>query len=115
MAKMQTFINTLLLNITRSSMRRSQLETYIDILKLLAHTGPLKLTHIMYKANVNGSVLKEDLDFLIKQGLVEQRNIGKARVIFEVTQRGIAVLKYFHQLKQVLPIVEEARKHVIPF
>jgi predicted transcriptional regulator len=69
----------------------------------------------MYKANVNGSVLKEDLDFLIKQGLVEQRNIGKTRVIFAVTQRGIAVLKYFHQLKQVLPIVEEARKHVIPF
>jgi predicted transcriptional regulator len=69
----------------------------------------------MYKANVNGSVLKEDLDFLIKQGLVEQRNIGKTRVIFAVTQRGIAVLKYFHQLKQVLPIVEEAQKHVIPF
>jgi len=44
-------------------MRRSKLEMYIDILKVLAHRGPLKLTHIMYKANVNCSVLKEYLDF----------------------------------------------------
>ena len=41
--------------------------------------GPLKLTHIMYKANVNCTVLKEYLDFLIKQGLIEERVIGKSR------------------------------------
>jgi hypothetical protein len=54
-------------------MRRSKLEMYVDILKVLAHRGPLKLTHVMYKANVNCSVLKEYLDFLMKQGLVEER------------------------------------------
>jgi predicted transcriptional regulator len=48
-------------------MRRSKLEMYIDILKVLAQRGPLKLTHIMYKANVNCSVLKEYLDFLIRE------------------------------------------------
>jgi len=70
----------------------------------------------MYKANVNCSVLKEYMDFFIKQGLVEERTIRKARVVFAVTQRGITVLKYFHELKQVLPIVEEARNQVvIPF
>ena len=90
-----------------NTMRRSKLEMYVDILKVLAHRGPLKLTHIMYKANVNCSVLKEYLDFLIKQGLVEERTIGKARVVFAVTQRGITVLKYFRELKMVLPIVEE--------
>ncbi len=98
------------------TMRRSKLEMYVDILKVLAHRGPLKLTHIMYKANVNCSVLKEYLDFLIKQGLVEERTMGKARVVFAVTQRGITVLKYFRELKQVLPIVEEARNQVaIPY
>ena len=90
-------------------MRRSKLEMYVDILKVLAHRGPLKLTHVMYKANVNCSVLKEYLDFLIKQGLVEERTHGKCRVVYSVTQRGIEVLKYFRELKQVLPIVEEAR------
>jgi predicted transcriptional regulator len=97
-------------------MRRSKLEMYIDILKVLAHRGPLKLTHIMYKANVNCSVLKEYLDFLIKQSLVEERTVGKRRVVYAITQRGITVLKYFRELKQVLPIVEELRNQApVPY
>lgn len=90
-------------------MRRSKLEMYVDILKVLARSGPLKLTHIMYKANVNCSVLKEYLDFLIKQGLVEERSVGKKRIVYAATERGITVLKYFRELRAVLPIVEESR------
>ena len=90
-------------------MRRSKLEMYIAILRVLAHRGPLKLTHIMYKANVNCSVLKEYLDFLIKQNLVEERTVGKSRLVFAITQRGIIVLKYFKELEQVLLIMEEPR------
>lgn len=97
-------------------MRRSKLEMYVDILSVLAHRGPLKLTHVMYKANVNCSILKEYFDFLMKQGLVEERAIGKRRVVYAVTQRGITVLKQFKELKEVLPIVEEARNQVmIPY
>jgi predicted transcriptional regulator len=96
------------------TMRRSKLEMYIDILKVLAHRGPLKLTHIMYKANVNCSVLKEYLDFLIKQNLVEERMVGKRRIVYAVTQRGITVLKYFRELKQVLPILEEELRNRVP-
>lgn len=91
-------------------MRRSKLEMYIDILKVLSHRGPLKLTHIMYKANVNCSVLKQYLDFLTQQNLVEERTIGKKRTVYAVTQRGIAVLKHFRELKTVLPLIEEDRK-----
>ena len=97
-------------------MRRSKLEMYIDILKVLAQRGPLKLTHVMYKANVNCSILKEYLEFLIKQGLVEERTVGKRRLLYAVTQRGITVLKYFRELKQVLPIVEESGNQMpVPF
>jgi predicted transcriptional regulator len=96
--------------------RRSKLEMYVDILTVLAHKGPLKLTHVMYKANVNCSVLKEYLDFLTKQGLVEERTVGKRRTVYSVTQRGITVLKYFKELKQVLPIVDEARNQsMVPY
>jgi predicted transcriptional regulator len=86
---------------------------YIGILQVLALKGNLKLTHIMYKANVNCCVLKEYLDFLMKQGLVEERIVGKKRVVYAITQRGITTLKYFKELKQVLPIVEEPRNQVI--
>jgi predicted transcriptional regulator len=83
---------------------------YIDILKVLAQRGPLKLTHIMYKANVNCKVLKEYLDFLIKQGLIEERVIGKGRVVYANTTRGTTVLKFFRELNKVLPLLEEDGK-----
>jgi predicted transcriptional regulator len=87
-------------------MSRSKLEIYGDILKVLADQGPLKLTAIMYGANVNGNVLKEYLDFLLRQGLVDKQNVRKQQ-IFTVTQRGISILNYFKKMSIDLPIVEE--------
>ncbi len=87
---------------------------YVDILLVLSQRGPLKLTHIMYKANVNCSVLTEYLDFLLKQGLVEERTVGKNRVVYAITQQGITVLKAFRELKQALPILEEERMRPPP-
>ena len=89
------------------TLRRSKLEMYVDILKVLAHRGPLKLTHVMCKANVNCKVLKEYLYFLTKQGLVEEKIIRRERVVYAITQRGVTVLKQFRELKEVLPLVEE--------
>jgi predicted transcriptional regulator len=88
-------------------MRRSKIEMYLDILKILAHRGPLKLTHVMYKANVNCKMLKEYLDFLIKQGLVEEKILRRQKIVYSITQRGVTVLKQFRELKDVLPIGEE--------
>jgi hypothetical protein len=45
--------------------------------------------------------------------LIEERTVGKQRVVYAVSQRGITVLKYFKELKEVLPIVEEARSQVM--
>jgi predicted transcriptional regulator len=95
-------------------MRRSKLETYIDILRVLAHRGPLKLTHIMYKANINCSALKGYINFLIKQGLVEERTVGKDRKVYMITQRGITVIKAFRELKQALPVTEEETSNKVP-
>ena len=100
-------------NKRNKEVRRSKLEMYVDILSVLSQKGPLKLTHVMYKANVNCSVLKEYLDFLLKQGLIEQHTVGKQRIVFAISQRGITVLKYFKELRQVLPIVEESRNQVM--
>jgi predicted transcriptional regulator len=91
-------------------MRRSKLEMYVDILDVLSLRGPLKLTHIMYKSNVNCSVLKEQLDFLKKNSLVEERVMKRERVVFAITPRGTTVLKAFREIKQIFPIEEEKRQ-----
>ena len=88
-------------------MRRSQLEMHLKILEILNHVGPLKLTHVMNKANVNCSLLKECLDFLTKQGLVEEKIIGKERKVYAITQLGLKVLEQFRELKEMLPIAED--------
>jgi predicted transcriptional regulator len=97
-------------------MKRSKLAIYVDILKVLAHTGPLKLTHIMYNANLNCTVLRKQLDFLIKGGFVENRTIKKSTV-FSVTQQGLTVLKYFQEITQDLPIIEKTtnRTTALPY
>jgi predicted transcriptional regulator len=95
-------------------MRRSKLEIYVDILSVLARK-PLKLTHLMYKANVNCSVLKEYLGFLTIQGLVEEKTLGKRRVAYIITKKGLTVLKSFRELEQVLPFLEEEQRPVSPF
>jgi predicted transcriptional regulator len=93
-------------------MRRSKLEMYIDILRVLSQKGPLKLTHIMYKANVNCSVLKEYLDFLIQQELVEEKTIGKKRIVYVISEKGSKVLRYFRELKVMLPVVEDGQPRI---
>ena len=87
---------------------------YVDILSVLGHRGPLKLTHIMYKANVNCSVLSEYLGFLMERELVEERVVGKNRTVYAITERGVTVLKQFGELKRVLPIAEENERMVPP-
>jgi len=83
---------------------------YVDILKVLSRHGPLKLTHIMYKANINCNVLKQYLDFLIHQNLVEEQKLHKKRntrrVVYTITERGRTVLQYFRELNSALLITE---------
>ncbi len=74
---------------------------YSDILKVLAR-GPLITTHIMQKVNINSKALKGYVEFLIKQGLVEERHVKEGRIVFEITPRGVLVLKGLKELERVL-------------
>jgi predicted transcriptional regulator len=85
-------------------MRRSKLETCLCILETLDRNGPLKITHVMQKANVNCNVLKNHLDFLIKQCAVEERLVEKDRVVYGITPRGVNLLRFFVTLQ---PIIQE--------
>jgi predicted transcriptional regulator len=94
-------------------MRRSKMEMYIDILKVMAQNGPMKLTHVMYKANLNCSVLKENLDFLLQQNLIEEqisvKKRNKTKVRYAITEKGRTVIKYFNEVNRVLQITEESK------
>jgi len=91
-------------------MRKSKLERYVAILEILARArnfasqGPVDLTQLMRKTGSSKSVLKQHLTFLIQQNLVEEQNLGKDKIFYAITERGLKVLYV------VVPIIEEARK-----
>ena len=93
--------------------RRSKIEICMDILTILSRRGLSRITHIMYDSSTNCGVLKVNLTYMIKQGLVEKKYVGHDRVAYCITQRGISILSAFKELRQVLPIVEETPNQVV--
>jgi predicted transcriptional regulator len=72
-------------------MRRSKLELYEDVLTALADKH-LTVDAIAYACNMDCIGLRQRLDFLIKNGLVEEKNYGK-KTRYGLTRRGVAIFK----------------------
>ena len=85
-------------------MRRSKFEIKLDVLKALAYNGPLKISHIMHKTNLNFSYLKELLELLFQQNLVERKKQRQKRTVYTITERGRRSLKYVRQLETMMQI-----------
>jgi predicted transcriptional regulator len=79
----------------------------ISTLEALVYNGPLRITRITYKANVNCSSLKPILDYLIQNELVEERTLRESKVFYVATPKARTVLSYFNKLKEMLPIPED--------
>ena len=82
--------------------RRSKLETCIDILQIIAK-GVGKPTRIMYKANLSWNPMQGYLRFLIEQDLIVSNKRGE-RVRYEITDKGLRTLSYFRRVQETLPI-----------
>jgi predicted transcriptional regulator len=61
-------------------MRRFRREIYTAILEAFINDGPMRLTKLTYKANVNHKTLKEMIKDLLADGLVEERKLKNATV-----------------------------------
>ena len=72
-------------------MTRSKLEKYLSVLEALV-ARPLEFDIILYQVDENWKVVKKHLDFLISHGLIERLPLGEKRVVFAVTEKGLAVL-----------------------
>jgi len=83
---------------------RSKLKMSIDILCSLASNGPMKLTQLMTKVELNKTLLRQYLRLLKKRNLVEKQNLGENKTFYVVTERGLQVLKVID------PMIKEAHK-----
>jgi len=72
------------------------MEILLDVLEAVAE-GRRKPTHIMYRANLSWKRLTRNLDFLVKQDLLERTEVGGTT--YRITQRGKDVLEYSNKIK----------------
>jgi len=86
--------------------RRSKLEIRLTMLSSIKQ-GIDKPTRIMYTANLSWKPTQRTLTQLVKQGLINEikddENV-KSKKRYEITEKGVAVLKYFEEAKKLLPI-----------
>jgi predicted transcriptional regulator len=80
-------------------MRKSKLEAYQEILEVLMRK-PLTIDSLAYETSTECAVLRQRLDFLIRNGLVKEQVLGE-RTLCTIADRGIAVLKALNTQKQL--------------
>ena len=86
--------------------RRSKLEIRLTMLSAIKQ-GIDKPTRIMYAANLSWKPTQRTLTQLVRQGLideiVETDNV-KSKKRYVITEKGLAVIKYFDDAKKLLPV-----------
>ena len=88
-------------------MRRSKLEIYEAILETLSRR-PLKVDSIAYKISIDCMVVRRYLDFLTKNGLVEERLSGDKN-FYAITERGKAVFRALSFQRRLDKITESIK------
>lgn len=80
--------------------RRSKIEVFADVMKVVAEEREIRRTRIMYKANLAWKVLTETLDFLEAKQILksEEKDSG---VFVSLTDEGYAVLRRFNELEEI--------------
>jgi predicted transcriptional regulator len=80
--------------------RRSKLEVFMDIMKVVAEEREMKRTRIMYKANLAWTVLNDALDSLEKKGILASKDTPSG-VVVTPTSDGLDLLRRFREVESV--------------
>jgi predicted transcriptional regulator len=84
-------------------LKQSKLESFIEILKIFDKQNAQKLNNSIDLNEIYYFSMKESLDFLTKQGIIEKINTGK-QIAYANTRKATSILRYFGELPQeILP------------
>jgi len=93
-------------------MRKSKLETYEVILEALVKK-PLTIDNLAYETNMDCAHVRQRLDFLLKNSLIEERS-RREKIHYALTERGVTVLKtlnfqkYLEKIASTIRTMDEA-------
>lgn len=78
--------------------KRTKLEVIKDLLLILRENKKVKITHLIYKANLSNNSIKPYLEDLQKNKLIDQLD-EKGRKLFIITKKGYEFLEEFNKIK----------------
>ncbi len=81
--------------------RRSRIERYLDILRVVAKHGPIKQTHIMYKANLSWIELKNSLEHLMKLKFIKETD-DSSGFLYSISETGISTILNYDNIESTL-------------
>jgi predicted transcriptional regulator len=81
--------------------RRSRIERYLDILRVVARHGPIKQTHIMYKANLSWVELKKNLEHLMKLKMITEFD-DSSGPLFAISDTGLSTIYSYEKIEGIL-------------
>ena len=87
-------------SISDAMIRRSKLEVFMDIMKVVAEEREMRRTRIMYKANLAWKVLNEALDSMERRGILVSQETPSG-VFVRLTPSGKETLDRFCQVESV--------------
>jgi len=88
----------------RVSRRRSNIEIIADMLRV-GENGAGK-TEIMYSANMSYTQIQKYLGFLLSHGFIDKIEIGNPVVTYQVTEKGLGLLRNIDGIIEVLDFEE---------
>jgi predicted transcriptional regulator len=80
------------------------LQICVEILCALAAEGPLKLSQVVHRVELNKTKLSLIICFLYDRCLVGEQNLDDDEKAYYVTERGVSVLKV------IAPLIKEAQR-----
>jgi len=78
--------------------KRNRLEVTRDILEILQKNRQVKITHLIYKANLSNNSIKPYMEYLLKNKFMEEVN-DKDKRFFKITSKGNEFLTEFSKIK----------------
>lgn len=78
--------------------KRNKLEMIKDILEVLQKNRQVKITHLIYKANLSSNSIKPYIDDLMKKNLIEQTT-EEDKKLYKITIKGNEFLQEYNKIK----------------
>jgi len=86
--------------VLRMGRRRGEVQILMDI--LTTSLNGVKVTHLMYRANLSYSTLRKYLFATLNQGLIIKVNNNDGSVLYRTTEKGKLLLNKLKEVKYAL-------------